>query len=92
VQEKIENKKKYLENSFDGLGIEYIKSYGNFISFSLKSDLNARGCYDYLLNKGIILRPIANYGMPEFLRVSIGTEDENKMFINCLTEFMGKIK
>jgi len=30
--------------------------------------------------------------MPEFLRVSIGTEDENKMFINCLTEFMGKIK
>ena len=30
----------------------------------------------YLINKGIILRPIANYGMPEFLRVSIGTEDE----------------
>ena len=47
---------------------------------------------DELLNKGIILRPIANYGMPEFLRVSIGTEDENKIFINCLTEFMGKIK
>jgi len=89
---KNREQKKYLENSFDNLGIDYIKSYGNFISFSLKSDLNARGCYDYLLNKGIILRPIANYGMPEFLRVSIGTEDENKMFINCLTEFMGNIK
>ena len=89
---KNREQKKYLENSFDDLGIEYIKSYGNFISFSLKSDENALACYDYLLNKGIILRPIANYGMPEFLRVSIGTEDENKIFINCLTEFMGKIK
>ena len=69
-----------------------LKAMEILLSFSLKSDENARGCYDYLLNKGIILRPIANYGMPEFLRVSIGTEDENKIFINCLTEFMGKIK
>lgn len=89
---KNREQKKYLENSFDLLGIDYIKSYGNFISFSLKNEINAQGCYDYLLNKGIILRPIANYGMPEFLRVSIGRGYENKMFIDCLTEFMGKIK
>jgi histidinol-phosphate aminotransferase len=89
---KNNEQKKTLEQSFNNLNLSFIKSYGNFVSFSLGSPSTARRCYEYLLNKGIILRPISNYGMPEFLRVSIGTKKENKIFIEKLTEFIGNTK
>ena len=89
---KNNEQKKILEENFNNLNLSFIKSYGNFISFSLGSPSTALRCYEYLLNKGIILRPISNYGMPDFLRVSIGTEEENKIFIEKLTEFIGNTK
>jgi histidinol-phosphate aminotransferase len=40
--------------------------------------------YADLLGKGVIVRPVANYGMPEYLRVSIGTMAENRLFVAAL--------
>lgn len=63
------------------LGIEYIPSYGNFVSFKVQ---DARGVYQKLLKAGVIVRPIASYGMPDYLRVSTGLESENARFLDSL--------
>ncbi|MDP1718301.1 MAG: histidinol-phosphate transaminase [Burkholderiales bacterium] len=69
--------------AFGLLGIDYIPSYGNFVSFKVG---DARGVYQKLLKAGVIVRPIASYGMPDYLRVSIGLESENAKFLSCLKQ------
>ncbi len=65
------------------LKLDYIPSFGNFLSFRIG---NATAMYQRLLKRGIIVRPVANYGMPEYLRVSIGLETENQKFLSALTD------
>jgi histidinol-phosphate aminotransferase len=86
---------RYLTQSFDALGLPYIPSVGNFISFEIpimangKSvGINAAEVNEQLLAGGIIIRPIANYEMPSYLRVSIGTQSENETFIAKLTSIL----
>ena len=62
-----------------------LPSYGNFIAFNLEDETKAMMYYQHLLENGVIVRPIANYKMPEFLRVSIGLESENDKFIKILS-------
>ena len=69
------------------LGLEYIVSYANFVSFKVK---NAAQVNQQLLQKGVIVRPIANYEMPEYLRVSIGLFSENARFLTVLEEILSK--
>ena len=71
-----------LEQGFEQLKLEYIASTGNFINVDLKRD--AMPVYQALLAKGVIVRPVANYNMPQHLRVSIGLEAENQRFIETL--------
>jgi histidinol-phosphate aminotransferase len=63
------------------LGLTYIPSFGNFVSFKV-GDANA--VFQQLLQRGVIVRPIANYGMPDYLRVSTGLEAENERFLEAL--------
>jgi histidinol-phosphate aminotransferase len=65
------------------LGLTYIPSAGNFVSFKVK---DAAGVFQRLLKRGVIVRPIAGYGMPNYLRVSIGLESENERFLAALGE------
>ncbi len=74
----------YLTGQFSRIGIRFIPSAGNFILF--KSPGPAREVYDKLLRKGVIVRPMGGYGLPEWLRVSIGTAVENRRFISALKE------
>jgi histidinol-phosphate aminotransferase len=74
-----------ITTAFSSLGIDFIKSYGNFIAFKFKDEQTAMMYYQHLLRNGIIVRSIANYKMPQFLRVSIGLELENDKFINILS-------
>lgn len=71
------------------LGLEYIPSYGNFVSFRIGDGLKM---YRRLLELGVIVRPVANYGMAEYLRVSIGTEQENGKFLSALTQAIEEMK
>lgn len=64
-------------------GLEYIPSYGNFVTFRAG---DAAAVNQRLLKQGVIVRPIAGYGMPEWLRVTIGTEAENARFIEALAK------
>lgn len=65
------------------LGLSYIPSYGNFLSFRVENNKTA-AVYQHLLNQGIIVRPVGIYEMPEFLRVTIGLESENHKFLQSL--------
>ena len=76
---------KQITSAFNRMGFEYIPSFGNFVSFKLQDETHAMLYYQHLLKNGIILRPIANYKLPEFLRVSIGLKEENDQFIKFLS-------
>jgi histidinol-phosphate aminotransferase len=78
--------KAQLTQAFASLGLPWIPSSGNFVSVNLKQ--NALPIYQALLQKGVIVRPVANYEMPEHLRVSIGSQRENRIFIQALTEVL----
>ncbi len=76
-----------LAEAFQRLGLAYIPSAGNFISVDLKRP--GAEVYQALLRRGVIVRPVANYGMPHHLRVSIGLEAENARFIQALDAVLG---
>jgi len=65
------------------LGIDYIPSYANFLAIRIG---NATAMYRRLLEHGVIVRPIGNYAMPEYLRVSIGLAAENNQFLQALED------
>jgi histidinol-phosphate aminotransferase len=67
------------------LGCEYIASRGNFISVRVG---NAGQVFQQLLRRGVIVRPIGAYAMPEWLRVSIGLKGENQRFLDALGEVL----
>jgi len=71
-----------LITSFDEMGLAWIPSVGNFIAVDLKRE--AASINTALLHKGVIVRPVANYELPNHLRISIGTEVENNLFIEAL--------
>jgi histidinol-phosphate aminotransferase len=70
-----------LTEGFRRLGLSWIPSHGNFVSFKVGQGVEI---FQRLLKHGVIVRPIASYGMPEYLRVSIGTEAENARFLSAL--------
>lgn len=75
-----------LTEAFGALGLEWIPSAGNFVTFKVG---DAAGVNRALLQQGVIVRPIAGYGMPHWLRVSIGLPEENERFIAALRRALG---
>ncbi|MBN2692964.1 MAG: histidinol-phosphate transaminase [Burkholderiaceae bacterium] len=74
-----------LAAAFDALGLRYIPSQGNFILVRVGQDDGAGARVNLaLLQRGVIARPVDNYGLPQWLRISIGTEAENAACIAAL--------
>jgi len=63
-------------------GLGFIPSVGNFITFDVRQP--AGPVYERLLRQGVIVRPLANYGLPTHLRVTIGARGENDRFLGAL--------
>jgi histidinol-phosphate aminotransferase len=72
---------KRIEEGARALGLEYIPSFGNFIAIRVGK---AGEVFKRLLKRGVIVRPVAGYELPEHLRVSIGTPEENERFLTAL--------
>jgi histidinol-phosphate aminotransferase len=73
--------------AFDALGLEYVPSYGNFVMLRVGDDDGAGARVNLaLLKQGVIVRPVGNYGLPQWLRVSIGLPQENAVLIAALTK------
>lgn len=77
---------KQLAAGFDALGLAHIPSVGNFITVDLQR--NGGEIYQKLLEKGVIVRPVANYDLPDHIRVTVGTEAENRRFLEALQEVL----
>jgi histidinol-phosphate aminotransferase len=72
-----------LTAAFGRLGLAYLPSYGNFVLVKVGP---AAKVYQELLKRGVIVRPVANYALPEWLRVTIGLPGENAKFLRALPE------
>jgi len=72
---------RLLSEGFKRLELPFIPSFGNFVSVRVGQ---GAAVYQRLLRQGVIVRPVSAYGMPEFLRVSIGVAAENERFLAAL--------
>ncbi len=75
-----------LTAGFTALGLDYIPSVGNFVSVHLGQP--GAVVYERLLREGIIVRPVANYGMPEYLRITVGLPEENERCLAALAKVL----
>ncbi|MCL4109979.1 UNVERIFIED_CONTAM: hypothetical protein GTU68_038196 [Idotea baltica] len=67
-------------------GLDYIPTVGNFITIDFEQD--AMPIYEGLLREAVIVRPIANYGLLNHLRISISTPEDNQRCLNALDKVM----
>ncbi|MDH5377252.1 MAG: histidinol-phosphate transaminase, partial [Gammaproteobacteria bacterium] len=77
---------QFLCEQFSEMGIKYIPSSGNFVCVELGA--RAAEINEELLKRGVIVRPVDNYGMPHHLRITIGNNEQNTRFINSLKEII----
>ena len=90
IERSIESNNKgllQLTKGFESLGLSYIPSVGNFISVNINCD--AGPVYNDLLKEGVIVRPVANYSLPQHLRITVGTEEQNARVLSALTKVLG---
>ena len=80
------HQRDFLHQQLTDIGMECIPSQGNFISF--KGNFDAKDLFTSLMKQGVIVRPIALYDMPEYIRVTVGTKDENEYFLEKLKEVL----
>ncbi|MFM2467163.1 histidinol-phosphate transaminase [Paraburkholderia sp. RL17-368-BIF-A] len=81
-----------LTEAFDKLGLEYVPSDGNFVLVRVGNDDAAGNRVNLeLLKQGVIVRPVGNYGLPQWLRVTIGLPQENEAFIAALEKTLATV-
>ena len=76
-----------LSNGFAELGLQIIPSIGNFVLVDLGRPSGPT--YESLLREGIITRPVANYGLPNHLRITVGLPEQNEWVLAALGRIMG---
>lgn len=76
---------RWLEKQFDALGLEFIKSYANFIMLKIEgaADINQA-----LLEQGVIVRPLKGYGLEDWLRITVGLAEDNTRLIDTLKSIL----
>tara|TARA_Y100001970_G_scaffold211974_1_gene258790 strand:- start:238 stop:1311 length:1074 start_codon:yes stop_codon:yes gene_type:complete len=84
---KINNSEKNkLEIFFDSINISYIPSVTNFLTLIFQNEKTAFNFCDLMLKKGVILRHLLSFGLPNCIRVTIGTPEENKFLVQNIKE------
>ncbi|MFH1415890.1 MAG: histidinol-phosphate transaminase [Elusimicrobiota bacterium] len=91
VREKTEKEKKYLYGQLDSMDLQYVRSQTNFILVRLGSE-KVRPLCEFLLQRGIVLRPLAGYDLDDYIRVTVGRHEHNTCFIEGLMEFLNTAK
>ncbi len=80
---------RQLTDAFDALGLEYVPSHGNFVLIKVGDDNEAGNRVNLaLLKQGVIVRPVGSYGLPQWLRITIGLPQENSRFIDALRQVL----
>lgn len=82
---------RWLEKQFDALGLGFVKSHANFIMVEVKvemEDITADSIHQALLEQGVIVRPLAAYGLPNWLRITVGLAEDNLRLIDTLRSIL----
>lgn len=81
----------WLTQQFGGLGLEVMPSQGNFllVGFPHERERSARPAEEFLAGRGILVRGLANYRLPNHLRITIGLEAHNRALVDALAAFLG---
>lgn len=80
----------FLKTEIVKMGLKIYPSHANFIL--LDFGCPAKNIYEELLKRGVIVRPLENYNLPNCLRITVGTQDENERFISGLKEVLGVLR
>jgi len=80
----------YLYRAFDRLGLFYVESHTNFVLVRIGPE--AREVAERLLRRGVIVRPCTGYDLPEFLRITVGSPDQNARLIAALEEVLAEVR
>ena len=86
----IEAGRHYLYDEFAAMGVRYTPSRANFILVDVGR--NASDVFHWLLKEGVIVRPMTSFGMESYLRVTIGTPEENRRFVKALKKVLAGAK
>jgi histidinol-phosphate aminotransferase len=78
----------HLYGEFESLGLEYIPSQANFILVDV--GLPSPKVYEAMLREGVIVRPMAGYGLPNHIRITLGVVEENERFVTALKKILEK--
>jgi histidinol-phosphate aminotransferase len=81
----------WLTRAVEGLGLAVTPSVGNFllVHFSDAPGRTAAEADAHLTRAGVIVRRVASYGLPDALRVTVGSAEANRAFVDALTAFLG---
>ena len=82
-----ETERTRLHAALQALGLQVVPSRGNFLLVDFASADRAAACNDHLLRRGVIVRPVANYGLPQYLRITVGSAAENDRLLAELQAF-----
>ena len=72
------------------MGFEVVPSEANFVMVPLESAEMAKWLTEELVSRGVIVRPLGAFGLPQCIRISTGTDDENRMLIDALESLQVK--
>ena len=90
-RELIQTWRPRLTQAIRGFGFEVFPSAGNFVLVRFPDEnRGAAAANDYLHTRGIIVRPVGGYGLHDCLRITVGTEDQNRAVLDALSEFAAR--
>lgn len=84
----VQEGKEFLYRAFAGLGLHYVPTQANFVYVELGRP--AQPVYGELLRRGVIIRPLDFFGLPDCIRVTVGTRGQNERFVAALREVLGQ--
>ena len=90
-RELVERQRPWLAEQIGALGFEVLPSAGNFVLVRVpdRPGRTAAEVEAGLAARGVIVRPVANYGLPDHLRITVGLEDQNRALVEALREVAG---
>jgi len=89
-RELVQSWRPRLTQALRGFGFEVLPSAGNFILVRFKDAETCQAANDHLNASGIIVRPVGGYGIHDGLRITVGTEDQNRAVVDALSEFAAR--
>lgn len=93
LQRSLENNNrglKFLTDNLREMDMDVVPSEANFVMIVRESEEEVNSIYQELLKQGVIVRPLKAFGLPHCIRVSVGTQSENEMFVKALRKIITK--